>query len=365
MSVPPAPVAAAPDLAPLPDEGNGKPARPQRRGLRILLFVVGLGVLGALAALVGWGPIAENLARIGPLYFLVLVALCGAAQIAFCLGWWCIVGRPHPMSFGELFGTYLAGDSVNYFSAVGGEPVKAHILDPKMGFGPAFATIWVHRNADVLSQWAFLVVGAIVTLTHFDLPGVVRWLVIAGLIVLGGLAIGFTGLQSRGFFGAFFRVLTKVPILAKRLQHLEEHAHAVDEKIRVYYHREEHKTQFAWAVLWGFIGWCGGLFETWIVLRLMSPDHGFASAYAVEALAMILNSVLIFIPAKIGSAEGIRVAVAAVLGLTPAQGAAYALVRRAREIIWVIPGFVILLKHHLVDVAHLRLQALPAEERAP
>ena len=97
----------------------------------------------------------------------------------------------------------------------------------------------------------------------------------------------------------------------------------------------------------------------------MSPDHGFASAYAVEALAMILNSVLIFIPAKIGSAEGIRVAVSAVLGLTPAQGAAYALVRRAREIVWVIPGFVILLKHHLVDVAHLRLQALPAEERAP
>ena len=75
MSVPPAPVAAANDLSPLPDDGNGKPARPQRRGLRILLFVVGLGVLGALAALVGWGPIAENLARIGPLYFLVLVAL--------------------------------------------------------------------------------------------------------------------------------------------------------------------------------------------------------------------------------------------------------------------------------------------------
>jgi glycosyltransferase 2 family protein len=365
MSVPPAPVAAAPDLAPLPDEGNGRPARPQRRGLRIFLVLLGLGVLGALAALVGWGPIADNLARIGPLYFLVLVGLCGAAQIAFTLGWWCIVGRPHPMSFGELLAAYLAGDSVNYFTSVGGEPVKAHLLDSKMGFRPAFATIWVHRNVDVLSQWLFLVVGAVVTMTHFKLPNLVRWLVIAGLVVLGGLAIGFTGLQSKGFFGAFFRILMKVPVLAKKLRHLEEHAHAVDEKIRLYYHREEHKTQFAWGVAWGFIGWCGGLFETWIVLRLLSPTHGFASAYAVEALAMILNSVLLFIPAKIGSAEGIRVAVAAVLGLTPAQGVAYALVRRAREIVWLVPGFVILAKHHLVDVTHLRLQALPAEERLP
>jgi hypothetical protein len=208
-------------------------------------------------------------------------------------------------------------------------------------------------------------VGAVVTMTHFDLPVVVRWLVIVGLIVLGGLALGFTGLQRRGFFGAFLRVLMKVPILARRLRHLQEDAKAVDEKIRLYYHREEHQAQFGWAVLWGFIGWCGGLFETWIVLRLLSPSHGFASAFAVEALAMILNSILLFIPAKIGSAEGVRMAVAAVIGLTPAQGAAYALVRRAREIVWLIPGFVILLKHHLIDVSHLRLQALPAEERAP
>ena len=80
---------------------------------------------------------------------------------------------------------------------------------------------------------------------------------------------------------------------------------------------------------------------------------------------MILNSILLFIPARIGSAEGVRMAVAAVVGLTPGQGAAYALVRRAREIVWLLPGFVILLKHHLVDVAHLRLQALPAGERTP
>ena len=364
MTVPAAPAAAVPDVVPPPAEGKGRAVVRRSRTLRILLFIAGLAVLGILAGLVGWAPIAANLARIGG-YFFVLVGICGAAQVAFTLGWWAIVGRPHPMTFAHLFGTYLAGDSVNYFTSVGGEPVKAQLLASKMAFGRAFATIWVNRNADVLAQWIFLFLGAVVALTQFELPAVVRWLVIAGLLLLGGLVLGFTGMQRRGFFGPILRTLLKIPVLRKRLQHLEDDAHDLDEKIRVYYHREEHRTQFTWAVLWGFLGWCGGVVETWIVLRLLSPSHGFASACAVETLAMILNSILLFIPARIGSAEGIRMAVAAVVGLTPAQGAAYALVRRAREIVWLLPGFVILLKHHLVDVAHLRLQPLPAGDRTP
>jgi len=232
MTVPAAPTVAVPDVVPLPAEGNGRTVVRRRRTLRILLFTVGLAVLGVLAALVGWGPIAANLARIDG-YFFVLLAICGGAQIAFTLGWWAIVGRPHPMTFGELFGTYLAGDSVNYFTSVGGEPVKAHLLVSKMGFGKAFATIWVNRNADVLAQWVFLFLGAVIALTHFELPSVVRWLVIAGLLLLGGLVLGFTGMQRRGFFGPILRNLSRIPVLRKRLQHLEDDAHSIDEMIRV------------------------------------------------------------------------------------------------------------------------------------
>ncbi len=349
MTLPTAPAAAP----------RGIPNR--TRAWRIALFAAGLAVVGAGLALVGWRPIAENLARIGP-YFFLLVALYAGAQIAFVLGWWVIAGRRGPASFRELFAAYLAGDSINYFTSVAGEPVKAHLLRGTMGFGPAFATIWVNRNADVLAQWLFLVAGAAVALTHYALPPLPRYLVIAGLTVLGALALGFTGMQRRGFFGPILRLLKKVPLLEKRLAGLETHAEQVDARIRVYYRTEEHGGQFAIAVAWGFLGWCGGLVETWIVLKLLSPSHTFASAFAVESLAMILNGILLFIPARIGSAEGIRLGVAALVGMTPAQGAAYALVRRARELLWLAPGFVVLLKHHLIDVAHLKLERLELSE---
>jgi len=362
MTAPPARVAPVrDDISPPHTEGNGRRPRRGHRAWRIALFAAGVAAIATLLTTVGWSAIAENLGRIGGFFF-ALVALYGLAQFSFALGWWVLVGRPHPISLPELVRAYLAGDSINYFTGVGGEPVKAHLLRARMGFGRAFATIWVNRNADVLAQWLFLLAGAAIALTHFSLPPVARYLGLVGLILLGGLALGFTGMQRRGFFGPILKNLLRIKPLTARLQHLEEDAHSLDEKIRIYYHREEHRAQFALAVGWGFLGWCGGLLETYLVLRLLSPEHGLPEAVAIEALAMILNSILFFIPAKLGSAEGVRVGVATLVGLTPAQGAAYALVRRARELLWLAPGIVVLLKHHVLDVGHLRLESMSLED---
>ena len=363
MTAPPAPVAAVRDIPPPPSAGDRRPAR-RRRGWHIALFALGIAVIIAGFALVGWEPIMANLSRIH-FYFFLLVGVCGLAQVLFTLGWWTIIGRPHPVSFGKLLATYLAGDSVNYFTGVGGEPIKAHLLRPKMGFGLAFATIAVHRHADLIAQWLFLIAGITVAVIRFDLPPAAKYIAVAGLLFIGTILFGLTRALRRGAFGPATRWLTRIKPLAARLAKLEAEAHRLDERIRVYYHEEEHRGTFALAVVWGFLGWCGGLLETWIVLKLLSPGHGWATAFAIEALAMVFNSMLLFIPGKIGSAEGVRVGVFALVGLTAAQGAAWALVRRGRELVWLVPGIIVLLKHHLIDVGHMRLEKLDLSEEPP
>jgi uncharacterized protein (TIRG00374 family) len=357
MTSPSARAAATPDIGRPPADGGNRPPPRRRRALRVVLFVAGLAAAAALLALVGWSSIAANLDRIDGT-FALLVALYALAQIAFAAGWWILVAPPQPISFGELFAAYLAGDSVNYVTGVGGDPVKAHLLSPRMGFGPAFATVAVHRHADVVAQWLFLAAGAAIALNHFALPPVVRILVLAGLLVLGALVLGFTRALRGGIFGPLLRRLSGFQPLAGRLRRLEDQARELDERVRRYYHGDTHRGRFAAAVAWGVLGWCGGLLETYIVLRLLSPGHGLPSAIAIETLSMILNSILIFIPAKIGSAEGVRVGVATLVGLTSAQGAAYALVRRARELLWLAPGIVLLLKRHIlgVGVGGMRLE---------
>ena len=58
---------------------------------------------------------------------------------------------------------------------------------------------------------------------------------------------------------------------------------------------------------------------------------------------MTLNNAFLFIPGRVGSAEGIRVAVFLLVGLPAAQGGAYAVLRRGRELAWTIPGLLLLL----------------------
>jgi uncharacterized protein (TIRG00374 family) len=351
MNPPDAPVAAAtPTHEPIPPRAGG---RGHRRGLRIALFAVGLAVLAGLVASVGWGPVAANLSRIGG-WFLGLTALYALAQGAFAAGWWVLTGpRPRAVRFGELFAAYLAGDSINYFTSVGGEPVKADLLKEKLGFSRALATVTVHRHADVFAQWLFLTAGVGVALWHFRLPPVARAAVIASLLVLGVAVFAMTWGLRRGAFRPMIARLGRIPFLARRLGRLEESAGRFDATVGEFY--TERSGSFGAAVAWCFAGWCGGLLETGIVLKLLSPSSGWATAVAIESLAMVLNNILLFIPGRLGSAEGVRIGVYALVGLTAAQGAAYALVRRGRELVWLVPGFVVLLRRHVLGAGHWRL----------
>ena len=53
---------------------------------------------------------------------------------------------------------------------------------------------------------------------------------------------------------------------------------------------------------------------------------------------MTLNNLFLFVPGRVGAAEGIRVGIFVLLGLPAAQGAAYSVLRRGRELLWTLPG---------------------------
>jgi uncharacterized protein (TIRG00374 family) len=329
------------------------------RAMRIALFVAGLGALGAILATVGWTSVAANLALIGG-WFVGLVALYASAQIAFALGWWVLTGpAPRPVSFGELFAAYLGGDSINYFTSVGGEPVKAQLLKDRMGFSRALATVTVHRHADVLAQWLFLTAGVGFALAWFPLPTVARVAALASLITLGAMVVGMTWGLRRGAFRGGLAWLGRFRPFAKHASRLSESAARLDATIGEFY--REKSGHFGWAVAWCFVGWCGGLVETYLVLRLLSPSHGWAAAIAIESLAMVLNNILLFIPGRVGSAEGVRIGVYALVGMSAAQGTAYALVRRGRELLWLVPGFVVLLRRHVLGVGSMKLTEVVPE----
>jgi glycosyltransferase 2 family protein len=323
-----------------------------RRALRIALFVVGIGVLAALLAMAGWDSVAANLSAIG-WWFPVLVVGYGFAELAFTYGWQVIIGRRKngPVRFSDTFSAYMASCFVNYFTAVGGEPVRANLLAPKIGYPRALATATVHRHAEMTSQFVFLLLGAGASLVHFDLPTGLRIAALAGLGLFGAVILWMTVALRHGIFAAALDRLGRGPL--RGLVRFRRTAQLLDERIgEIYERRQEH---FLESVCWCFLGWCGGLIETYVVMRLLRPEAGFFEALAIETLAMLVNTILFFVPARIGTAEGVRTALWVLVGFTAAQGVAYGLVRRARELLWLAPGMVVLLKRHVLDIRHLHI----------
>jgi len=330
------------------------------------LLVLGVGGLAWMFWAVGWPAIDANLAAIGG-WFGALVGLYLLAQLAFMLGWWVVIDPgSRPSSFLRLFGVYLAGDAVNYLvpsANLAGEPVKAHLLRHTVGFGQALTSIAIHKHAELLAQWLFLCGGMVVCLSQYALPLAAE---LAAAVVIGGLGgvlFFMTWALRKGTFASLLRRLLGWRPFVARLKVFQPSAEALDARIQAFY-----KTQGSWffaATGWCLVGWCGGLLETYVILHLLSPHEGWTTAVAVETLAMVLNNLVWFIPGRLGSAEGVRIGVFALLGLPTAQGVAYGLVRRGRELIWTLPGLVVLLRKHAGRLVRLDLPPLASKGLRP
>lgn len=326
------------------------------------LVVAGLGLIGWILWVVGWPAIEANLSAIGP-WFFALCALYGLAELSFARGWWVLIDpESRHGKFLRLFGVYLAGYSVNYLipsANFAGEPVKADLSRDTLGFGDALASITVYKHTELLTEWAFLAAGMVVCLTQFDLSTPVK---VTAAVFIGGLGVGLIlatmGLRKGTFLPILHR-LAKWRRFTTRLTSYRPLAEALDAKIQPFYSRKQ-SGLFATSAAWCFVGWCGGLLETYLVLRLLAPTEGWTTAVAVETLAVILNSLLVFVPGRVGTAEGVRVGVFMVLGLPAAQGVAYGLVRRGRELIWVVPGLVVLVKRYGARLSRLGLSDSPS-----
>jgi uncharacterized protein (TIRG00374 family) len=310
----------------------------ESRAFRIAIAAAALVFLALLFRSVGWSAIAANVARAGP-WFPLLVAIYAFAQAAFAFGWWLVLDPllPRP-SFPRFFGIYLAGDTANvvFPGNLAGEPLKAHLLRDSAGTGPAVASLTIHKHADMLAQWVFVAAGVGISLWRFPLPTAVQIAAVATTLGLGAALLLLTWALPRGAYSPLLRRLVRWKFLRARVERLLVPAERVDVRLTEFY--AVGRRAFALSTLSCFAGWCGGLVETWIILRLLAPGAGWMHAFAIEALAMTINNLFLFVPGRVGTAEGVRVGIFVLLGLPAAQGAAYSVLRRGRELLWTLPG---------------------------
>ncbi len=302
-----------------------------------LLRHFGFAQVMAYVRLVGWGLAAT-------------IALESIARVANTIGWRVTIAHyPRDLRFGELLVARLAGEAIDYTTPsaqLGGQFVMALMVRQKLAMAAGLATVVVAALAEAAGQIGFIS-GALLT----GLPFEARlhhlfWPVVGGLAIALALAGGFFYIQLKHPFSHLWRAAAKLDIPQLMNPEVKEAAGEADDFLIDFYAR--HRVRFALSCLCYLIAWSMGPLEIFIYLSLLHPPVHWMTPLLVEALGLLVERVTFLIPGKLVSQEGGKALILSSLGYPAAIGFAIGLLRRIKELIWVLIGLTGLTIHRMI-----------------
>jgi len=332
--------------------------------LRWTLLLLGLGLLAWFVYRAGPAEILASIARLGWMAFLVPLPYL-LVYLFDTWGWYLALGayasaRP---SFWTLFRVRWAGESINSVipsGYVGGEALKAYLLHKRGVPGLVASTsVVASKTCQVLAQVVFIGIGA--TAAQSLLPAdaaTSRGMAVIALASVVVIALLFL-LQRHGMFNSLRALLARLSIRIAVLERNEAHLRQLDEQVYLFYRGSPRR--FLCATLVYLLGWLADSVEVYLVCRLLGHPISLSEAIAIESFVTVAKAVGIFAPAAIGVQESGIVLLFHLLGLSAPIGVAYALLRRGRELIYVLVGGALLYSE---ETSFKRVLAHAADERS-
>jgi putative membrane protein len=310
--------------------------------------LAGTLLLVLLVTYAGLGPVLDHLRTLGwraPLILLPYVAI----NVLDTFGWRRAIpaAAAARVPFVGLFLARMAGEAVNSVTptaAVGGEPVKAHLLRTWGVAGPqGVASVVIAKTALTLSQVAFIVIGFAAFLERRD-QGAMGVAVTAGLAVLAiGFALLLVRAQRRAPATTVWRWLRRIAPRARFVARLEGKVEEIDERLADFYRIE--RRAFVDAFVLHFVAWLIGVVEVQLIMTLIDAPLSWQDALIVEALAQPIRAVALLIPGGLGVQEVGGVALCTLLGVPEAAAVTLWLLKRARELFFDAVGLLYLTHH--------------------
>ena len=313
---------------------------------RCLCLAAGIALLALVLREVDLGAVANATAAFGVMAMLAVLALYAVELLADTAGWHLAVTSV-PFDAGwlrRLFVTRLVGEAVNAvtpFAGMGGEPVKAWLLKRRhaIEYGESAASLVIARTVNLLALLPFAGIGLMLAASDPRLPGTWAAAAGAGLAVLTAATLAFFAVQR---FRAASNLARRIgcglfsrsgdPRRRLPLAWIE----AFDDRTARFYTR--HRRRFAFALALAFTSWVTGALGVFATMRFLGVEVSMADAWVLESSTQLVRAGTFFIPASIGAQEGVYVLVAGALTGNPAAGLAAALIRRGRNLLWVVAG---------------------------
>ncbi|MBM3952025.1 MAG: flippase-like domain-containing protein [Rhodospirillales bacterium] len=311
------------------------------RALKVLYVAVGVGLLAAVFAEVEFAEVWSLAVLVGAGGMAVLIVLYAFGFVIDSFTWqMAMAGVPlNARWLWRAFKVRMVGEVFNNVmpaAGMGGEPVKAMLLNKHYGLGyrEGTASIILGRTINMVSQVLFLVIG-FAAVWASDLPGHFKGLAVVGLLA-------FIAATAIFFYAQRLRIASATGTWLGRRRWLERindvlhHIRDMDERLIRFY--TQNRGRFVAAIALAFLNWAVGAVEIYVAMIYLGHPVSFADAWIIESVAQLIRSAAFFIPAAVGAQEGAFLLVFSVMTGGPALGVAMALVRRARELVWLLLG---------------------------
>ncbi|GIX46170.1 MAG: hypothetical protein KatS3mg131_0381 [Candidatus Tectimicrobiota bacterium] len=300
------------------------------------LWLLGLGLLGVLLVRHGRQDLSDGLRALG-WWLWPWLLLEAVPSFLHAVGWAaCFAGLRPPLRLWQLYLVRQAGMAINQLTptaTLGGELARALLLRTALPAAQAVAPVVIGKASVTLAQTLYLAVGVGYLAQQLLLP--LELLLPAGL-ALAGIALGLAGflLSQRGRL--FSRLLRR---LGQRRdgawgERLTPSLEAVDAQLLRYYRR--HPWRLWRSCAWHLLAFASEGLKTYVLLRLLlgAAAPALPQAFAIAVAVAALDQVFFFVPARLGTLEGVRLAVLSALGIAQAYGLAFGLVARVEQLVW-------------------------------
>ncbi len=344
------------------EEPRGSRARSSFIWLQSIAFLLGVALLVYVINRIGVQPIFDALGRIGFGIF-ILIGINGSRHVLRTFAMSAAVQPEHRrFNFLQAFSVRLGGEAISFLTFTGpllGEATKVALLRKRVPLVYGVQALVIDNILYNLSVVFFILSGACVMLVSYDLPLVVRYvlLTIAGVATLGILAAALAHRRRVTLLTWFIDRLAGVGLRPKFLISRRAQIHKVESHVYDFY---DHRPGAFFAMLaFDFLSHASSVIEVYVTLRMLGFVPRLQAAYVIESLTKVINFVFGFVPATIGVYESGTEVILRNLGYAVATGLTLALVRKAGILFWTGIGLVILTWHAVPNAVGRIMQRSP------
>ncbi|RMH38280.1 MAG: TIGR00374 family protein [Nitrospirae bacterium] len=309
--------------------------------LKLACLAFGLVFLVGLVWHAGPQSILEAIAQFGlPAMFVIMIPMMMVYALE-AWGWRLTLGPfSARIGFARLFAIRMAGETINVTTPtayIGGEPMKALFLKHYgVPMVDALASVITAKTTMTMAQVLFillgmgLAVGLLGSVDHHLMAMIVS-------LMLLGFGVGmFVAFQRYGLVMGCVALLERVGIRIAYLEQRKAKLRDLDRMIQSFY--THHARTFYLALCTFFLAWMTEALEVYAILYFLGQETDILASVSLAALTVLIKGGTFFIPGSLGAQEGGYVLLLMMFGYSEITGVTFALVRRLREILWILIG---------------------------